>query len=246
MHNETTHEVLSVFIVLNCIVLGVSTSNELYDKYFEFFDTFSYITMLFFLFEITLRLIACGTKFFRHGWNIFDLIIIALSVIPSIDIIIVLRGFRIFKLSKVISLSNRVQMIMESLKHAVPGIITITIILLLLFYMFAVVACNLFSETHPMFFGNLCKSMFTLFQIMIGDCFSLVVREVSTQHAYSELFFISFMIIVSFTMLNLLVALIVASMQFAAESVKPYFHSLSKKERIARLQKEIQSLERDL
>lgn len=246
LHKESTHEFISILIVLNAIILGLATSRNLNDQHSAILWFTSHLIIIFFAAELVIRLIASGFRFFKNGWNIFDFLIILLSLIPGIRVITILRSFRVFRLTRVISLSTRIHMIVESLKHAVPGIITIAIILISFFYMFAVVSCNLFGDSSPLYFGTLSRSMFTLFQLMISDSFGSIVRNVSKNEPYAFLFFIPYMLIMAFTVLNLFFGLVVTSMQFAAEASKPYMKTLDKKERIAELQRQIEILQKEI
>ena len=113
----------------------------------------------------------------------------------------------------------RLRFIVEALLHAVPGISSIAGLMLLLFYVFAVMATGLFGEAFPQWFGSIGASMYTLFQIMTLESWSMgIVRPVMEQYPYAWLFFVPFILIATFTMLNLFIGIIVDTMQTMHEA----------------------------
>ncbi len=108
--------------------------------------------------------------------------------------------------------------VVSALLSAIPGLSSIILVLLLIFYVFAVIATNLFASQYPEWFGSIGDSMYTLFQIMTLESWSMgIVRPMMETHPYAWAFFIPFILIATFTMLNLFIAIIVNAMQLQAE-----------------------------
>ena len=167
-----------------------------------------------FVIEIATKLFAYGTRFFRDPWNVFDFVIVGIALVPASGPLTVLRVLRILRVLRLLSLVPRLRFVVESLLHAVPGILSIALLMVILYYIFAVIATGLYGATYPEFFGTLGASMYTLFQIMTLESWSMgIVRPVMETHPYAWLFFVPFILFATFTILNLFIAIIVNTMQ---------------------------------
>jgi voltage-gated sodium channel len=167
-----------------------------------------------FVVEISAKLYAYKWRFFRDPWNVFDFLIVTIALIPASGPLAVLRALRILRVLRLISMVPRLRFVVESLLHAIPGIASIAALLVLLYYVFAVMATGLFGSAHPAWFGTIGKSMYTLFQVMTLESWSMgIARPVMETHPYAWLFFIPFILIATFTVLNLFIAIIVNTMQ---------------------------------
>jgi voltage-gated sodium channel len=126
----------------------------------------------------------------------------------------VLRALRIIRVLRVVSLIPQMRAVVGALLKALPGMGSILAVLMLVFYIAAVMATKLFGETFPDWFGSIAASLFSLFQIMTLESWSMgIVRPVMEQHPGAWAFFVPFIIVTTFTVLNLFIALIVNSMQ---------------------------------
>jgi len=201
-------------ILANAITLGMNTSPYFSDKYGDIIHTIDMIILYIFVVEISLKLIAFGFKFFRSGWNVFDFIIVGIALFPDSGILSVLRVLRIFRLLRAISLIPSFRLVIESLLNSIPGIASITGLLVVFYYIFAVIATTLFGQAFPDWFGTLGKSMYSLFQIMTLESWSMgISRPVMQVFPYAWLFFVTFILIATFAMMNLFIAIIVDTMQ---------------------------------
>ena len=208
-----------VLIVINAITLGLETSATVMAQAGPWLLALDNIVIGVFVIEIAVKLYAHSWRFFHDPWNVFDFIIIAIALIPDSGPLAVLRALRILRVLRLISMVPRLRFVVESLLHAIPGISAIAALLVLLYYVFAVMATGLFGADHPAWFGTISKSMYTLFQIMTLESWSMgIVRPVMATHPYAWLFFIPFILIATFTMLNLFIAIIVNTMQTMHES----------------------------
>jgi len=203
-----------VLIVINAITLGLETSATVMAQAGPWLLALDNFVLGVFVVEISVKLYAHRWRFFHDPWNVFDFIIIAIALIPESGPLAVLRALRILRVLRLISMVPRLRFVVESLLHAIPGITAIAALLVLLYYVFAVMATGLFGADHPAWFGTIGKSMYTLFQIMTLESWSMgIVRPVMATHPYAWLFFIPFILIATFTMLNLFIAIIVNTMQ---------------------------------
>jgi voltage-gated sodium channel len=205
---------IALLIVINAITLGLETSPTVMAHAGTWLLALDDLVLGVFVVEISLKLYAHRWQFFRDPWNVFDFIIISIALIPASGPLAVMRMLRILRVLRLISLVPKLRFVVEALLHAIPGIASIAGLLVLLYYVFAVMATGLFGADHPAWFGTIGKSMYTLFQIMTLESWSMgIVRPVMETHPYAWLFFIPFILIATFTILNLFIAIIVNTMQ---------------------------------
>lgn len=143
---------------------------------------------------------------------------VAIALVPASSQFSVLRALRVLRVLRLVSMVPQMRRVVSALLSAIPGLSSIILVLLLIFYVFAVIATNLFGEQHPQWFGSLGESMYTLFQVMTLESWSMgIVRPLMETHPYAWAFFIPFILIATFTMLNLFIAIIVNAMQTQAK-----------------------------
>ena len=203
-----------VVIVLNAIILGMDTSAGLRASYGAWLHWVDVACLVVFVIELALKLWAHGPRFFRSGWNVFDLLVVGIALVPASGPLSVLRALRVLRVLRLASVMPQLRFVVDALLSAIPGIGAIGGLMLILFYVGAVVATGLFGQSFPQWFGDLGGSLFTLFQVMTLDSWSSgMVRPIMQEHPWAWLFFIPFVLIATFTMLNLFIAVIVNTMQ---------------------------------
>ena len=201
-------------IVLNGVILGIQTSAGLTDDFGPWVSFLDQLILAVFVLEIVLKMAASGRAFFRSYWNLFDFFVVAIALVPASGPFAVLRVLRVLRLLRLISVVPRLRFVVEALLHAIPGIASIGVLILIIFYVFAVVATGLYGAAFPDWFGSLGRSMFTLFQIMTLESWSMgVVRPVMQVFPFAWIFFVLFILVATFTMLNLFIGIIVETMQ---------------------------------
>jgi voltage-gated sodium channel len=206
--------IIMMLIVFNAVSLGLETSATVREHAGVWLHTIDMIVLAAFVAEIAAKLVGRGLSFFRNGWNIFDFIVVGIALVPSAGPFSVLRALRILRVLRLLSVVPKMRQVIESLLRAVPGIATIAAILVLIFYVFAVIATNLFGPSFDEWFGTVGASMYSLFQIMTLESWSMgIVRPVMKVFPYAWAFFVPFILIATFTMLNLFIAIIVSAMQ---------------------------------
>ncbi len=201
-------------IIINAAILGMETSSSIMERIGEQLLFADQLILSVFVLEIAVKLFAFGGAFFKRGWNNFDFIIVGIALVPASGPLAVLRALRVLRVLRMISMVPRLRFVVEALLHAVPGIASIAALLLIIFYVFAVMATNLFGEHFAEWFGSIGASMYTLFQVMTLESWSMgIVRPVMEIYPHAWLFFVVFILIATFTMLNLFIAIIVDTMQ---------------------------------
>lgn len=205
---------VTAVIIVNAITLGLETSPAIVGAIGPLLHFTDAAALWIFTAELLLKIHVYRSRFFRDGWNLFDFAIVAIAWVPAAGPLSVLRALRIMRVLRLLSIVPSMRNVIGALFNALPGMGSIVAVLLLVFYISAVMATNLFGAAFPEWFGNVGASMFSLFQITTLESWSMgIVRPVMDVYPYAWLFFVPFIIITSFTVLNLFIALIVNSMQ---------------------------------
>jgi voltage-gated sodium channel len=213
------HFIIAV-ILLNAVTLGIETSPYLVQVAGPVLRTLEIAALTIFVVEILLKLVAFGPHFFRSGWNNFDFIIVGISVLPAAGPLTVLRTLRILRALRLVRTLPRLRMIVEAVGRVLPDMGWVFLLLLVVFYVFGVVGTNLFRATFPEFFGDLGRTMFTLFQVMTLESWSMgVARPVMAQHPWAWIYFVSFVLTASFIVLNLVIGVVVNAFQGVMQGV---------------------------
>ena len=206
-------------IIVNAAALGLETSPTIASFAGDFLGAIDRIILVIFTVEITLRIIAYGRAFWRDGWSLFDFSIVAISLMPATGGFSVLRSLRIIRVLRLISTVKSMRRVMGAMLSAIPSMGAVITLLGLIFYVAAVMATKLYGPDFPDKFGTIGDSFFSLFQVMTlegwADGFVIPVME---KHPFAWIFFIIFMVVTSFTVLNLFIGIIVDAMQSEQEA----------------------------
>ncbi|MFO7276263.1 MAG: ion transporter [Pseudomonadota bacterium] len=231
-------------ILLNALLLGLETFPSVMARAGAWLDHADQVLLTVFVLELLLKLVGQGWRFFRNGWNVFDAIVVGIALLPSSGAFSVLRALRVLRVLRLVSAVPRMRFVVESLVRSLPGLGSIGCLLLLFFYVYAVMATKLYGERFPEWFGDLWSSMFSLFQIMTLEGWAEIAREVMAVSPWAWLFFLVFILIGTFTVLNLFIAVIVNAMQ---EPHTPVEHkAVASADDVAALREEIAALRRTL
>jgi voltage-gated sodium channel len=203
-------------ILFNAVILGLETSAPVMARAGGLILLLDQICLAIFVAEIGAKLYAHGPRFFRNGWNIFDFVIVGIALIPAGQGLSVLRALRILRVLRVVSVMPSLRRVVEGFITALPGMGSVFVLMAIIFYIGSVMATKLFSASFPEWFGDLGNSGYTLFQIMTLESWSMgIVRPVMDSYPYAWMFFVPFIMVTTFAVVNLLVGLIVNSMQDA-------------------------------
>jgi voltage-gated sodium channel len=206
-------------IALNAITLGLETSPAAMAAAGSLLLTADRVMLWIFVVEIAARLFAHGPRFFRDPWSVFDFVIVGLALAPATTGFAVLRALRVLRVLRIISAVPKMRMVVRALLSAIPGISSIVALLALIFYVMAVMATKLFGPSFPEWFGSIPASLYSLFQIMTLESWSMgIVRPVMEVYPYAWMFFVPFILVATFTVLNLFIAVVVSAMQSEHEA----------------------------
>ena len=209
-------------IIANAVILGMETVPAINDPYGSLLYQFDRLCLTIFVVELTLAVVAMGPRgFFKEPWRVFDFIVVAIALVPATGAFSILRSLRVLRVLRLASASPRMRVVVSALLAAIPGMSSIIALLLLIFYVAAVMSTKLFGADFPDWFGTINASMYTLFQIMTLESWSMgIVRPILEVFPYAWLFFVPFIMLATFTMLNLFIAVIVDAMQSQAHAAQ--------------------------
>jgi voltage-gated sodium channel len=193
--------------------MGLETSKEFVASFGLFASLFNTFVISIFTIEIVLRIYVNRISFFKDPWSLFDFTIVAISLVPLSAGFEILRVLRVLRLFRLVTVVPQMRKIVSALISVIPGMLSIAALMSLFFYIFAIMATQLYSEKFPQWFGTLGESFYTLFQIMTLESWSMgIVRPIMEVYPLAWIFFVPFIFVVTFVMINLIVAIVVDAM----------------------------------
>ncbi|MEW7975278.1 MAG: ion transporter [Candidatus Thiodiazotropha endolucinida] len=172
---------------------------------------------LFFLTEIIIRMVAEKNlkAFFSKGWNIFDFLIVTASLIPVDDSEAALLGrlLRIFRVLRLVSIIPELRILMNAFVTAIPRMGYVSLLMFIIFYIYAAMGSMFFSEINRELWGNITIAMLTLFRIATFEDWTDVMYETMAVHPLSWSFYLSFIFIVAFVFLNMMIGIVLETLQ---------------------------------
>jgi voltage-gated sodium channel len=220
---------INMLLILNLIAAFLMTDQDISAQYGSALYLFSDISILFFVVEIAVRMWMCSRGgsmwyFFRsngkwHHWNCFDFtvtLLAAVSLSSGLGVFVgarTLRMLRLLNTMRLFSRYQRLQSVSEAIVKSIPAIVGTGIYFSMLYSVYAIAGTNLYANIHPRYFGNVGRSFLTLFQIMTLDDWSEVMYVIMDEDPWAWLYFFSFILIASYVLLNLIVGVIVDSLQ---------------------------------
>jgi voltage-gated sodium channel len=211
-HKRFQQFIIAVILV-NAVTLGLETSTAVTASAGEFLHLADRIALGIFVVELVLRLYAHGWRFFTDSWSIFDFVIVALALVPATGPFSVLRALRVLRVLRLISMVPAMRRVVSGLLAAMPGMASIGLLLGLVLYVAGVMATKLFGDVSPEYFGDLGTTLFTLFQTMTGEAWPEIARTVMAQEPMAWIFFVIYILVSTFAVLNLFIAVIVGGME---------------------------------
>jgi voltage-gated sodium channel len=206
-------------IVVNGITMGLESSKTFMQNFGVYTTIFNQIVISIFTIEIILRIYVHRISFFKDPWSLFDFFVVAISLVPTSSGFEILRVLRVLRLFRLVTAVPQMRKIVSALISVIPGMLSVIALMTLFFYIFAIMATQLFGEKFPQWFGTLGESFYTLFQVMTLESWSMgIVRPVMEVYPYAWAFFVPFIFVVTFVMINLVVAIIVDAMAILNKS----------------------------
>ncbi len=200
-------------IIINWVTMWLETSKDINDKIVHLLWAFDIIIITIFTIEAIMKIITYKKDYFRNWWNIFDFSIVIISLIPASWPLQILRIFRVFRLLRLVTIIPSMRKIVSALLSVIPWIASVWALLLLIFYVFAIMTTQLYSDAFPEWFWSIWSSFYTLFQIMTLESWSMwIARPVMEEFPHAWILFVSFVLIATFVMVNLVIAIVVEAM----------------------------------
>ena len=206
-------------ITLNAVVIGLDTSVALAEWFGGAFELTSQAFLAFFVVEALIKMAAVWPRlrdYFQNGWNLFDFTVIAVSLIPSIGGLVTLaRLFRLFRLLRLMSALPELQLIVATLIRSVPGMFNVLALMSIVFYVYAVAGYHLFREFDPSHWRTIGLSLLSLFRIATLEDWTDIMYAALEHHWWAWVYFVSFVIVATFVVLNLFVAVVINNLEEA-------------------------------
>lgn len=229
-------------ILINAVIIGMETYPNLYHQYNNWFHYSERLLLWIFTFEIAIRMMAVRPwhNFFKDGWNLFDFVIIASGhLLAGGYFVSVLRVLRILRVLRAITIMPSLQKMILALLRTIPALGNIIFLMLLLFYVFAVMGTMFFKDTAPEYFGTLHASFLTLFQVVTLESWaSGVMRPMLAEEPWAWAYFVAFILVGTFIIINLFIGVIVNNMQQAHEEM----YAEKSQDELSQLREEIAEL----
>ena len=246
IESSTFQYALIALILFNAFTLGLETTEfgKINAHALHIIDS---IILVIFTLELVLKIFVYRKNFFRSGWNWFDFIIVAISWAPTSGALSVLRAFRILRVLRLLSVVPQMRRVIGALGHSLPGMASVVGVLSIIFYVSAVLATKIFGSHSDAnmqeWFGTIGASAYTLFQVMTLESWSMgIVRPTMELFPLSWIFFLPFIIITSFAVLNLFIGIIVDAMQVMHEEEGKPKQTIATKEDMLLLEAKIDKL----
>lgn len=209
---------IAMLIGINTVTLGLETVEGLPASVASVLSFLDSLMLSIFVAELLAKMLVFRRKFFVDSWSIFDLLVVSVSLLPSTGPFTIVRSLRVLRALRMLSVIPSLRRVVQGLLMAIPGLGAVAAILILIFYVASVMSTRLFAAAFPEWFGSIAASAYTLFQVMTLESWSMgIVRPVMEKFPYAWLFFLPFILITSFTMLNLFIAVIVNAMHSDTE-----------------------------
>lgn len=221
MAHTFVQNALVVLIVLNAAILGLETNHELMVEWGGILHWLDHAILWVFIAEIIVLIAARGLGYFKDPWCVFDFIVVGIALIPASGSLSVLRALRVLRVLRLINKVESMRKVVGGLLSSLPGLGSVFGLILIIFYVASVISTNLFREEFPEWFGDLGSSAYTLFQVMTLEGWSQdIARPVMEHYPHAWIFFVLFILIATFIIFNLFIAVIVDSITADKEKEK--------------------------
>lgn len=218
VERDSVRNAILALIIFNAVTLGLSTSDTVMAEAGPALRSLDRFILLLFVLELALKLFAYGWRFFLSAWNVFDFAVVGIGLLPSGTGMSALRGLRVIRALRLLSAIPQMRAVVQALLDALPGMGAVIVMISIVFYVFGVMASLMYGDAFPQWFGTLGRSLYSLFQIMTLESWSMgIVRPVMEVFPTAWAFFVPFIVITAFSVLNLFIGLLVNTMQSAVE-----------------------------
>jgi len=218
--NLRSNRIFELFVVTVIIFSALMVGAKTYNMPKEALIAIRWLDILItvvFLFEITVRFIGEEVKknFFKSGWNIFDSLVVIVSLIPieGSEMALVGRLIRIFRVLRMISIIPELRLLLNSLLKAMPQLGYVILLMFIIFYIYAAIGSTIFASINTILWGDISIAMLTLFRVMTFEDWTDVMYETMEVYPLSWIYFLSFIFLTTFAFLNMVIGIIVSVME---------------------------------
>lgn len=234
-------------ILINAVVLGLETDRTLMERYGTLLMLVDKACLVIFIIELGCKMTAFRSLFWRSGWNVFDFLVVAVALVPGSGVWAVLRSLRVLRVLRLLTAIPQLKKVIAAFLHSIPGLSGVIAVMAIVFFTAGVLATNLFGEAFPQWFGTLGASLFSLFQIMTLESWSMgIVRPIMETFPWAWAFFVPFIVIATFTILNLFIGIIVSTMQELSTLPEPGRPGTQLAESLAKIEADVQQLRKEV
>jgi len=228
-------------ILINAVILGLETSPAMSEQYGQYLHWGNQLILLVFIIEATIKIVAVAPRFqryFGNGWNLFDFSVIVLSLVPATgQFAMIARLARLLRVFRLITVIPELRLIVATLIKSIPSMGNIMLLIGVIFYMYAVAGFHFFHEHDPTHWRNLPTSLLTLFRILTLEDWTDVMYKAMEMNPYAWIYFVTFVIICTFVVINLFIAVVLNNLDEAKnERLLKLLEPVSKEELIKELQ----------
>ena len=213
--------IVFIAILVNAAALGAETYPGFAAQYGEAITLVNHVCLGIFTVELVIRLLAYAPNFgdfFKSGWNVFDFIVIGASYVPFFgDSATILRLLRLGRIVRVVSLFPDLRLLLVAIGRSVPPMLSMGVMALLMIYVYAIVGWILFGQELPDRWGDLGTAMLNLFVMLTLENFPDNLQAGMSVHPWSWIYFVSFALLASFILLNVLIGIVINSMEEARQ-----------------------------
>ncbi len=230
-------------IIFSALVVGVKTY-DIPPHIETLVMVLDWMITAIFLAEITIRFLGEENKrhFFKSGWNVFDTIIVLVSIIPidNSELAVVGRLVRIFRVLRMVSIIPELRVLLNSLLKALPQLGYVMLLLFIIFYIYAAIGSTFFGEINPTLWGDIALGMLTLFRVMTFEDWTDVMYETMTVYGFSWIYFLSFIFFTAFAFLNMVIGIVVSALEKEQSQLNKDENEKNMEEEIEKLNQELQ------
>jgi len=214
--NERFQLLIIVVIVMNAVALGLGTFSGIEQQIGDDLLLFDAVCLGIYVVELTLRFIATGAsprRFFSNGWNVFDFVIIATAFIPGLNSAsVVFRMARLLRVARLLRFLPEIKVLMRGFLAAIKPLFGLVVLTMLLLFLYGMLGWNLFHEVDPERWNNIGRSMLTLFTVLTLEGWPDTMQPCLEYSPWSALFFVSFVLIATFVVFNMVIGVIINSL----------------------------------
>ena len=214
--------VVLVVIVVNAVALGLETYEGIENRFGDQLGVVNDVCLGIFVVELLLRIGAYGSRpfrFFRDGWNLFDFVVVAIAFVPGIrESSTLLRLARLARVVRIVRLFPDLRVLLAGVWRSLPPLFAIALATGMLLFVYGMVGWTLFDDELPEDWGNIGRAMLTLFVMLTLENFPVYMEAGMDVHPWSWVYFVSFILIAAFIVINVLIGIVLNSMEEAREA----------------------------